>query len=76
MGIGYSVRLTQHNKDADPQRIGVRLGRACIDKNVSVIEAARVLRVSRQTLYNWFSGKAVPLARFVPAVEAYLHVLG
>jgi predicted DNA-binding protein YlxM (UPF0122 family) len=34
----------------------VKLGRVCIKHDLSVIEIAIKLRVSRQTVYNWFMG--------------------
>jgi transcriptional regulator with XRE-family HTH domain len=76
MSYGYSARFIKLNKDANPEFLGVRLGRVCIDKNVSVIEVARELKVTRQTVYNWFSGATAPLPALAPAVELYLSSLG
>ena len=76
MSYGYSARFIQLNKDANPASLGVRLGHVCIDKNVSVIDVARELEVTRQTVYNWFSGATSPLPAIAPAVELYLSSLG
>lgn len=58
--IGYSTGLVKKNKDADGKLLGVKLGRHCIKEGISVIDIARKLGVSRQTIYNWFIGKGNP----------------
>ena len=58
--IGYSLHLQKLNKAGDKKNIGVRLGRHCIKNDISVLEVAEQLGVSRQAIYNWFSGKSVP----------------
>ena len=58
--IGYSLHLQRINNAGDSKRIGVRFGRLCIRKNISVIEISQQLNVSRQTIYNWFAGKSEP----------------
>jgi transcriptional regulator with XRE-family HTH domain len=75
MSYGYSARTILRNKDADPELIGVRLGHACIEKNVSVADVARELKVTRQTIYNWFFGIGSPVRAVVPTVELYLSSL-
>jgi len=40
MPVGYSVQTLKDNAAADAGRLGVRLGRLCIDKNISVAEVA------------------------------------
>lgn len=62
---GYSMRLNQLNNAAyveDPRHLGVLLGRFCIDNNVSVIQVAKDFGVTRQCVYNWFTGKTRPRA--------------
>jgi hypothetical protein len=75
MSYGYSVRLSQLNKEADDTLIGVRLGRLCIACNRPVSSVAVDLGVTRQTVYNWFSGSNAPQSQMVSAVEAYLATL-
>ena len=58
--IGYSIHLQKINDAGDRKRFGVRFGRLCIRKNISVIEITQQLGVSRQTVYNWFAGKSEP----------------
>jgi len=56
MSYGYTTRLDSLNKQANASHLGVKLGRVCIKHDLSVIEIATKLRVSRQTVYNWFMG--------------------
>lgn len=75
MTYGYSVRLLKQNAEADDANAGVRLGRVCIEKGISVTEAAVSLGVSRQTVYNWFSGLHEPLPSVADAIEEYIASL-
>jgi len=60
MSIGYSFRTVQLNKEADKTRLGVTLGKACIGLGIPVVSIASKLGVSRQTVYNWFTGAHDP----------------
>ena len=62
MSYGYSARTIAMNKAADHRRLGVALGRAAIELEVSVSTVATSLGVSRQTVYNWFVGNYDPKA--------------
>lgn len=75
MSYGYSARLIALNKEADSKLLGVKLGRACIKRNVPVSLVASSLGVSRQTVYNWFTGVNTPLNQSVDAVQALLKSL-
>ena len=57
---------------ADQSLLGVRLGRVCIDNDVSVTEMASQLGVSRQTIYNWFVGFHEPNNELTAYVEAMI----
>lgn len=72
MTYGYSARLIDLNKRANQNSIGVRLGKACIKANLSAAEVAARLGVSRQTVYNWFSGRSDPQPAYVELVEGLL----
>lgn len=72
---GYSVRLIQLNQRADQKRLGVRLGKACIKRGLSVRDVSLTLRVSRQTVYNWFVGKTAPQKLVEPQVVKLLASL-
>jgi DNA-binding XRE family transcriptional regulator len=60
MSYGYSAKTIQLNKRADSSMLGVALGRAAIKLGVSVADVALTLKVSRQTVYNWFIGMYAP----------------
>ena len=75
MSYGYSHRLIKANKEASGRLLGVRLGRACIKKELPVQAVAAKLNVSRQTIYNWFCGVHAPHDYQVKAVETLLRNL-
>jgi transcriptional regulator with XRE-family HTH domain len=75
MSRGYSLHLVLLNNGADPSNLGVRLGRACIARDISVIQVAEELGVTRQTVYNWFAGASSPHWRCADRVEQYLNNL-
>jgi len=64
MSYGYSNRLIELNNNADGSLLGVRLGRVCIANDVPVSRVAGELKVSRQTVYNWFCGVSTPRTRY------------
>lgn len=69
MAYGYSIRLVQANKQASIQNLGVRLGRVCIKANIPVTNVADQLGVSKQAVYNWFTGAYNPQRLLAPAIE-------
>lgn len=60
MTYGYSARIINEINEANPELLGVRLGRLCVTKNISVVDASRHFKVSTQTVYNWFRGLSSP----------------
>jgi hypothetical protein len=58
--LGYSVKFVDQVKSADPSRLGVRLGLLCINNDVPAVKVAAKLRVSRMTIYQWFTGRTSP----------------
>jgi DNA invertase Pin-like site-specific DNA recombinase len=60
---GYSLRIIRANEQADPSSIGVVLGRYCIKQEIPASDVADFFRVSRMTVYNWFSGSSTPQKR-------------
>ena len=72
MSTGYSARIIQQNSKADKSRLGVRLGRACIKRNIPVATVANSLGVSRQTVYNWFIGASDPLNFMVSTIKDFI----
>lgn len=75
MSHGYSLRFVALNRSADVELLGVRLGRKCIDSDVSVTAVAERLGVSRQTVYNWFIGEAHPRSSARQRIELFLATL-
>lgn len=75
MTYGYSRHIVTANKKADDSLIGVALGRLCIAKNVPVTDVASRLTVSRQTVYNWFTGKHQPSSITATHITAYFKAL-
>ncbi len=73
MSYGYSTRLVKANKKASIKNPGVRLGRACIKHDIPVYNVAARMGVSRQTVYNWFSGVNSPRGDTLPRITQYLH---
>lgn len=75
MSRGYSVRVVDAIKNGDRNLLGVRLGQACVDQDISVADAARTLGVTRTTAYHWFLGLVEPRGRYVAAITAFLGTL-
>jgi DNA-binding XRE family transcriptional regulator len=59
---GYSQGLIELNQKAK-ETTGTLLGAMCIALKYPVSQVAKELHVSRQTVYDWFSGKARPSKR-------------
>jgi DNA-binding transcriptional regulator YiaG len=75
MSHGYSVKLVQLNKLADKKKLGVILGKECIRTSLSVSQVAKIIGVSRMTVYNWFTGLHDPQEVYRPAIEGLLDQL-
>jgi DNA-binding transcriptional regulator YiaG len=72
MTYGYSQRIVERNRQASDRLIGVRLGRVCIEQQVPVSVVAREFKVTRQTVYNWFSGVSSPADTLRARMDVYL----
>ena len=70
---GYSFRLVKANQAANPENIGVQLGRYCITNDIPVITIAIKLGVTRMTIYNWFTGVSVPNKNKAKKIEKLLN---
>lgn len=75
MSYGYSLRLIERNNQANEKKLGVQLGRTCIKHNVPVTVVASRFRVTRQTVYNWFSGTSNPAEPLHGLVTHYISTL-
>jgi len=73
--LGYSSRIIKLNKEASGRLLGVKLGRLCIKHDVPVTYVADNLGVSRQTVYNWFTGATNPHDEATSSVQKLVKQL-
>ncbi len=69
---GYSIRVAEAIKNADGNLPGVQLGLKCLERDIPVTRVASILKVTRQTVYNWFCGKSQPQPHHLHGVETFL----
>ena len=55
----YGDKFLLQLKVSDPNRLGVQLGRLCIDANLPALYVSKVLEVSKTTIYAWFRGQYI-----------------
>jgi hypothetical protein len=70
----YSNKFLLELRDADPTRVGVQLGRVCVDANLPAVYVAKVLEVSKTTVYAWFRGQYVH-EKNRSTVEAFISLV-
>jgi hypothetical protein len=75
MSYGYSILTIDRNKAADGSKLGVALGRVCIEKCIPVTEVANKIKVTRQTVYNWFEGTTNPNDYYTHEIASFLSSL-
>lgn len=71
---GYSQNVVEANTSAEPNP-GVQLGALCIARRISATVVAKKLNISRQTVYDWFSGRAKPSSIKILSINAYIDEL-
>lgn len=69
---GYSLDFAQQVGAADRRLPWVKLGLLCIEKRISIIDIAKELKVSRQTVYWWFTGKSRPRSVQIERIKEVL----
>ena len=72
---GYTLMLADAIKRAPRNKLGVRLGRACLSANVPVAKVAQDFNVSRPAVYAWFTGRSEPKWQLEEAIERYIKKL-
>jgi DNA-binding phage protein len=72
---GYTVALVNSNKRADRNKIGVKLGIACIKADIPVSQVAKDFGVSRTSIYAWFTGHSIPHLSVHETIEKYIKEL-
>jgi hypothetical protein len=55
----YDHKFLLQLQKADPNRLGVRLARVCVEANLPAAYVAKVLEASRTTVYSWFRGQGI-----------------
>ena len=55
-----------------PKSLGNQLGRWAIHYDLPAAKLAKALGVSRQTVYNWFTGFNRPTSIFTEAIQGFL----
>lgn len=75
MSYGYSLKLIELNKASDKKLLGVYFGAVCIKNDVPVAEVAQKLKVSRQAVYNWFTGVSNPSVQTTIKIEKLIDKL-
>jgi hypothetical protein len=59
MPRSYSDNFLRSLAEGDPNSLGIRLGRLCVDANIPAAYVAVALECSRMTVYSWFRGGGV-----------------
>lgn len=72
---GYSQQIVHKNQEASTESWGVKLGRLCIAKNVSVQVVSSMLGVSHTTIYAWFTGQKKPFRKRIPEIQEFINDL-
>lgn len=73
--FGYTQIVITKNKEADDSKIGVKLGRICIEKNVPAQIVANYFGVSRAAVYGWFSGEKEPRGKREAEILSFISNL-
>ena len=59
MARPYSERFLLELNKADPTRVGVQLGKVCVQANLPTSYVAKAFNVSRMSIHSWFRGQYV-----------------
>lgn len=59
MARPYSEKFLLSLQKADPNRLGVRLARLCVEANLPAAYVAKALETSRISVYHWFRGGGI-----------------
>ena len=59
MARSYSHQFLLSLQKADGDRLGVKLGRLCVEANLPASYVAKALETSRISVYNWFRGGGI-----------------
>ena len=73
---GYSQTIIDKNNTAPAGNLGVKLGKVCIPRGITVTFLANYFGVTRPTIYAWFSGEKAPRQSQAAKIEVFLEHLG
>lgn len=73
--VGYTLAIVNKNAEADQSKIGVQLGRICIQKNVPVQTVASYFGMTRAGIYYWFCGEREPRKVNAKEIEDFIKTL-
>ena len=74
MPRSYDYKFLLELQRADPNRLGVKLGRLCVEANLPAAYVAKVLGTSRTTVYAWFRGQGIREEKRA-RVEAFIDLV-
>jgi hypothetical protein len=74
MPRSYGDKFLVELKDGDPTRLGVKLGRLCVEANLPAAYVAKALGTSRTTVYAWFRGQGVREEKRI-RIEAFISLV-
>lgn len=72
--MSYSVK-TLNSVQAAPRSLGNQLGRWAVHLDFPVVNVSIITGASRQTVYNWFTGKSTVINAYRQPVERLLAIL-
>jgi DNA-binding XRE family transcriptional regulator len=78
MPVGYSIAFAEHVKalrKAHPDNPLYELGMLCIAHDISIVELADRLGVSKQAVYDWFDGNYEPKPETVERIHTQIKKL-
>lgn len=74
MPRSYDYKFLLELQRADPNRLGVKLGRVCVEANFPAAYVSKVLDTSRTTIYAWFRGQGIREEKRTK-VEAFIDIV-
>lgn len=75
MTVGYSVITANEIRNANPNLLGVQLGKVCLKNDIPVKDVAEFFGVTRMTVYNWFKGRVVVSGKYVERMNKLIEKL-
>lgn len=57
---GYAQKLITRINEANPDKLGVKLGKLCVQLAIPISDVAGFFDTSKPTIYSWFTGQSDP----------------